>query len=200
MSFRSSVPFPLILCQQIGRNTVPSLWFHQPKTWLIYNDVFHFPSYVTGAGISMHYFSSPNVFVDGKPTGDDGVHNSVKVICGESSVAVTLSHNLSSRYWGTVDSSVLLWVMKVWRVTQQLISSEIFQQKSDWKDFKNNILDSYRVQPTNGYWNHWTPWSTCTNGGKRIRTRNCDLPPPRAGGKNCEGHAIRDNHHQEKSC
>uniref|UniRef100_A0A3Q3AAE4 SCO-spondin n=1 Tax=Kryptolebias marmoratus TaxID=37003 RepID=A0A3Q3AAE4_KRYMA len=41
-----------------------------------------------------------------------------------------------------------------------------------------------------GGWSRWSPWSLCDKhcgGGRSIRTRSCSSPPPKNGGKKCNG-------------
>uniref|UniRef100_A0A672GBB8 Uncharacterized protein n=1 Tax=Salarias fasciatus TaxID=181472 RepID=A0A672GBB8_SALFA len=41
-----------------------------------------------------------------------------------------------------------------------------------------------------GGWSRWSPWSRCDKpcgGGRSIRTRSCSSPPPKNGGRKCEG-------------
>ncbi|XP_028290490.1 SCO-spondin [Gouania willdenowi] len=41
-----------------------------------------------------------------------------------------------------------------------------------------------------GGWSRWSPWSLCDKqcgGGRSLRTRSCSSPPPKNGGKVCEG-------------
>uniref|UniRef100_A0A8C9VYK7 Complement component C7 n=1 Tax=Scleropages formosus TaxID=113540 RepID=A0A8C9VYK7_SCLFO len=37
-----------------------------------------------------------------------------------------------------------------------------------------------------GLWSCWSPWSSCS-GGQRLRTRSCNNPAPRLGGRHCVG-------------
>lgn len=49
-----------------------------------------------------------------------------------------------------------------------------------------------------GGWSRWSPWSLCDKrcgGGRSIRTRSCSSPPPKNGGKKCQGEK-----NQVKSC
>ncbi|XP_067022317.1 A disintegrin and metalloproteinase with thrombospondin motifs adt-1-like isoform X6 [Acropora muricata] len=52
--------------------------------------------------------------------------------------------------------------------------------------------------PVDGRWSLWKPWGPCSltcAGGVQRRTRTCNNPPPKYGGKNCEGNAL-----QTQSC
>ena len=52
------------------------------------------------------------------------------------------------------------------------------------RSFSNVIIE------TNGKWGMWSEWSSCTEncgGGQKTRTRQCDSPPPSAGGAYCAG-------------
>uniref|UniRef100_A0A3P8NP04 SCO-spondin n=1 Tax=Astatotilapia calliptera TaxID=8154 RepID=A0A3P8NP04_ASTCA len=44
--------------------------------------------------------------------------------------------------------------------------------------------------PVNGHWSEWTEWSECDarcGGGVSQRNRSCSAPPPKNGGRDCEG-------------
>lgn len=52
--------------------------------------------------------------------------------------------------------------------------------------------------PVDGRWSLWKPWGPCSltcAGGVQRRTRTCSNPPPKYGGKNCEGNDL-----QTQSC
>ncbi|KAM8967216.1 LOW QUALITY PROTEIN: SCO-spondin-like [Pelodytes ibericus] len=52
--------------------------------------------------------------------------------------------------------------------------------------------------PVNGGWSPWGPWSPCDSecqGGVQFRRRSCEDPPPKNGGRPCEGEAV-----QAQSC
>ncbi|EDO46870.1 predicted protein, partial [Nematostella vectensis] len=52
--------------------------------------------------------------------------------------------------------------------------------------------------PINGDWTEWSSWSYCNRPcgtGYENRTRSCTNPPPKYGGKDCEG-----EDHQAKTC
>merc|ERR1712072_1223658 len=55
----------------------------------------------------------------------------------------------------------------------------------------------------NGAWGHWSKWGTCSKecgGGMKVRTRNCDDPKPKAGGKKCHGSRIHRAKCNMKAC
>ena len=48
------------------------------------------------------------------------------------------------------------------------------------------------IQLQDGHWSTWSNWSRCSDScgnGTMTRTRQCDNPPPLAGGLNCPGSA-----------
>ena len=52
--------------------------------------------------------------------------------------------------------------------------------------------------PTDGHWGRWSSWSTCSTtcgDGTKIRTRQCDDPPPANSGKPCSG-----DERQQEAC
>ena len=58
--------------------------------------------------------------------------------------------------------------------------------------FKLNLL-----VPLDGHWGRWSSWESCDQDcgpGKQNRTRTCDNPAPKYGGKDCVGDSksIRD--------
>ncbi|KAG9488452.1 hypothetical protein GDO78_007973 [Eleutherodactylus coqui] len=49
-----------------------------------------------------------------------------------------------------------------------------------------------------GNWGCWTSWNTCTgSGGRRVRSRVCNNPPPAGGGKLCTGDSIESQKCEE---
>uniref|UniRef100_A0A4W4EUG3 Complement component 6 n=1 Tax=Electrophorus electricus TaxID=8005 RepID=A0A4W4EUG3_ELEEL len=53
----------------------------------------------------------------------------------------------------------------------------------------------YTSEAIDGYWNCWSPWTTCDSSLRRHRTRVCNNPAPQRGGKPCKG-----PEHQEEKC
>jgi len=45
--------------------------------------------------------------------------------------------------------------------------------------------------PVNGGFSAWCEWSTCSSGGTRTRSRDCDNPAPRNGGRQCAGDSVQ---------
>lgn len=59
------------------------------------------------------------------------------------------------------------------------------------------------IAPVDGGYGPWGPNSDCSvtcGVGMRTRTRNCDSPAPRNGGKLCEGPSIRTARCKMPSC
>ena len=55
-------------------------------------------------------------------------------------------------------------------------------------DYEFRICNDFPC-PVHGAWGEWSPYSGCTHtcaGGRRFRTRECDNPTPKYGGKSCE--------------
>ncbi|XP_029943604.1 SCO-spondin, partial [Salarias fasciatus] len=53
-----------------------------------------------------------------------------------------------------------------------------------------NRFCNIRPCKVDGGWSRWSPWSRCDKpcgGGRSIRTRSCSSPPPKNGGRKCEG-------------
>eukprot|EP00064_Thunnus_orientalis_P005062 superscaffoldBa00000482_g5075 len=72
------------------------------------------------------------------------------------------------------------------------------EDSSNMSQWKQNItVCPLRNQTTNGGFGAWAPWQTCNNddgvdgvSSCLCRSRSCDSPAPRCGGKNCEGPTI----------
>uniref|UniRef100_A0A3Q3F4P0 SCO-spondin n=1 Tax=Labrus bergylta TaxID=56723 RepID=A0A3Q3F4P0_9LABR len=60
-----------------------------------------------------------------------------------------------------------------------------------------------RACPVNGHWSEWTEWSECDaqcGGGVRQRNRTCSAPPPKNGGKECEGMTLQSQSCNSQPC
>ncbi|XP_034003029.1 semaphorin-5B isoform X1 [Trematomus bernacchii] len=72
------------------------------------------------------------------------------------------------------------------------------EESSNMSQWKQNItVCPLRNQTTNGGFGPWAPWQPCNNddgvdgvSSCLCRSRSCDSPGPRCGGKNCEGSTI----------
>ncbi|XP_019108512.2 semaphorin-5B isoform X2 [Larimichthys crocea] len=72
------------------------------------------------------------------------------------------------------------------------------EDSSNMSQWKQNItVCPLRNQTTNGGFGSWAPWQPCNNddgvdgvSSCLCRSRSCDSPAPRCGGKNCEGPTI----------
>ncbi|TKS67775.1 Semaphorin-5B [Collichthys lucidus] len=72
------------------------------------------------------------------------------------------------------------------------------EDSSNMSQWKQNItVCPLRNQTTNGGFGSWAPWQPCNNDDAvdgvsscLCRSRSCDSPAPRCGGKNCEGPTI----------
>lgn len=90
-------------------------------------------------------------------------------------------------WWGSVWQSSMFSSSMSWSVLStskmRCISREV---SSIW--LCNLIYLSPLV--VNGQWSEWTEWSQCDatcGGGVRQRNRTCSSPPPKNGGRDCEG-------------
>ena len=57
--------------------------------------------------------------------------------------------------------------------------------------------------PVDGGWSPWSPWTECSascDGGTRERTRECNNPSPKNGGKDCEGDKTETESCNEQPC
>ncbi|KAG1934314.1 SCO-spondin [Pimephales promelas] len=60
-----------------------------------------------------------------------------------------------------------------------------------------------RACPVDGQWSDWTPWSDCgvsCGGGLMVRNRSCSNPPPKNGGRDCDGMSRQTHACNTHSC
>ncbi|XP_027059146.1 coadhesin-like isoform X4 [Pocillopora damicornis] len=65
-------------------------------------------------------------------------------------------------------------------------------KKCDGEGKETQVCNDKVPCPVDGNWGGWSEWSTCTKTckqGKQSRTRKCDSPAPKYGGRECEGEA-----------
>ncbi|KAI5606502.1 SCO-spondin, partial [Silurus asotus] len=103
-------------------------------------------------------------------------------------------------------------VMSVWTAWSQCSMScglgSLFRQRKILRESRSGgtcgaaQFDSracfLQACPVDGQWAEWSVWSKCDaecGGGVKIRNRSCSNPPPKNGGKECEGMTI-----QTQSC
>ena len=66
-----------------------------------------------------------------------------------------------------------------------------------------NFLIYLQTAPVDGHWNRWGSWNECSvtcNKGVQVRTRICNDPAPKNGGKLCVGSNKDKQTCKKKSC
>lgn len=73
-----------------------------------------------------------------------------------------------------------------------------------FRKIKNtSLLKFSSLAPIDGHWGRWSSWGLCDAKcglGTHHRSRSCDDPPPRYGGKNCVGNSSSSQSCKLKSC
>lgn len=88
-----------------------------------------------------------------------------------------------------------IWFMCKLLLEQIITESSIFAKSNKVVHLVSNLSNcSCFIGVIEGVWSCWSAWSSCSR-GQKSRTRSCNNPAPRNGGRNCIGETI-----ERKSC
>lgn len=113
-------------------------------------------------------------------------------------------------FWSSPQLSVSIEISLAWKLPRRMIDDItcdscfaviIFSERDSVCIQASNSqtishLFQLRNQTTDGAYGPWAPWQPCSHDDGEgtstclCRSRACDSPPPRCGGKNCEGPTI----------